>query len=880
MIRSRWLHNVISSARSHPDRRQPATRTRKPIHLTLESLEDRLTPSGGNPTVTQTAGGYTVLTKAVAADAGANTNYIIQITNNFTFNSGGQVSISKLGAGSTLTIEGQGGNNYTLTGNGNRLFDVSGKGQTLTFEDLTLTGGTVGGTVTGGTFTLAQGGAIFDEGGNVTLSKVSVQGNAVTGLAALGGGVFVSAGGTLTVAGGSTIRSNRAVGGYVNGTGYAGGAEGGGVFLSGAGNYQILDSTISNNTAQGGKGGFVAAVAHSSGAGSRGSSITGDLSSSGHSTHYTSPTSTGGTIRRQRIEVSYSPTYHTSPTSTGGTANGGGLFVTGSSWTLTLSDDTVSGNTAIGGYGGNGGAAGYEGGNGGSANGGGLDVEVASDWTLTLRGDTLSGNAAIGGAGGTGAAGSAATAANATGGGGIPGGTGGTAEGGAIAIELNTLDTSANTGTLTILNDSANPSIMIDNSAQGGAGGAGGAGGKSNGTANNSNGGGGGDPGQAQGGAIFTNSGDGGALTANIGNTTFYGNKATGGDAGVGGPAGTGGSGAAGYAGTDGPGGGAEGGGLTFWTLSGSGTITVVNSTVAKNTATGGARGDSSVNSGGIGGGIDDTSDVAVFLVNDTITQNTVSSGGGAGVMYEGGLSNSPSLSLVNNLIQANQIQGINNINSPPADLWVDTVPLTDATNNFLGSISPNAVPTTSTNFIDDSQAQLGSVVGVDSQGKPTGGPIYYPLLPGVVSVDAGGIGSLAIVAGVEGTTIANATDEIGNHFSTTGFLDLGAVQAVLSPPPSPPSPPPSPTPSPPSPTPSPPSPTPSPPMPPALQAPPLLAFFDAILGGIEKVDGNDTETITDSFLGLPLLVSTFDHSGKLVSVDLFGSIDITFLFG
>jgi len=36
---------------------------------------------------------------------------------------------------------------------------------------------------------------------------------------------------------------------------------------------------------------------------------------------------------------------------------------------------------------------------------------------------------------------------------------------------------------------------------------------------------------------------------------------------------------------------------------------------------------------------------------------------------------------------------------------------------------------------------------------------------------------------------------------------------------------------------------------------------------------------ITDSFFGIALLVSTFDHSGNLESVDLFGFINITFLF-
>jgi len=132
MFRSPWLRNLFAVARSRKDRRRLSARTRKPVRLMLESLEERLTPSGGNPTVTQTAGGYTALTAAIKSDTAANTNYVIQITNSFTFNSGGQVSISKLGASSTLTLEGQNGSNFTLTGNGNRLFDVA-KGQNVTF---------------------------------------------------------------------------------------------------------------------------------------------------------------------------------------------------------------------------------------------------------------------------------------------------------------------------------------------------------------------------------------------------------------------------------------------------------------------------------------------------------------------------------------------------------------------------------------------------------------------------------------------------------------------------------------------------------------------------------------------------------------------------
>ena len=73
------------------------------------------------------------------------------------------------------------------------------------------------------------------------------------------------------------------------------------------------------------------------------------------------------------------------------------------------------------------------------------------------------------------------------------------------------------------------------------------------------------------------------------------------------------------------------------------------------------------------------------------------------------------------------------------------------------------------------------------------------------------------------------------------------------------------------------PSPPPAP-KPPTLHTPALLALFDELLHGIEKLNGNDTETVIDSFFGSPLLISTYDGNGDLMSVTLFG-INVTSLF-
>jgi hypothetical protein len=605
----------------------------------LESLEERLTPSGGNPTVTQTAGDYNTLTAAVAGDTAANTNYVIQITNSFAFNFGAQVSIANLGSGSTLTIEGQNGTNFTLFGNHNRLFAI-GSGQTVTFADLTLAGGN----------TVSTGGAIQDQGGNVTLSKVVVQNNIAQGATAAGGGVYASGAGSLT----------------------------------------IRDSILSGNRAQGSRG----------------------------------------------------------------------------------ADGTALGS------------------NGGSAYGGGLYV-VGSGWTVTLIGDTLAGNTALGGNGGNGAMGSNATAPNTSGGIGGGGGSGGTAEGGAAYFSVS----SGGSGNLTILNDLSaplsGPSTMIDNFVYGGTGGTGGAGGNSTGKAPNTFGGSGGLGGIAEGGALYVGSAAGATLNGNIGNSAFYANEATGGNNGEDGAEGTGGGvNPANLRAQPPPGSDAAGGALAFV----DGNITMVNCTVAKNTVSAGFGAFNGLQGSVWGGGIYDNDAATVVLDNNTITQNTISGGNdfhqgvpdpnGTGVFVASG-----SPTLVNNLILGNR--GFDLLaNTPLSDLAsASNATLSNANHNFIGTINPSNAVSTTTNIVGNPQAQLGSVVGLDVNGKPTGGPIYYPLLPGVVALGSGSVSVLSTIAAVEGTSVANVVDAIGNPRSTNGSIDLGPVQSVSSLSPSPPPP-------------------------------------------------------------------------------------------
>ncbi len=98
-------------------------------------------------------------------------------------------------------------------------------------------------------------------------------------------------------------------------------------------------------------------------------------------------------------------------------------------------------------------------------------------------------------------------------------------------------------------------------------------------------------------------------------------------------------------------------------------------------------------------------------------------------------------------------------------------------------------------------------------------------------------------------------TNSAGTATSTAATLTVSAA---------PPSPPPAP----------PPSQPPAPPPLPVLHTPPLLAFLNSLLGAAtETVNADRSITVTNSFFGFPLLVSTYDASGNFVSATLLGII-------
>jgi uncharacterized repeat protein (TIGR01451 family) len=357
-----------------------------------------------------------------------------------------------------------------------------------------------GGSGTGGGLDVAAGSGIL------TLSIDTLNGNTARGgLGGLGttggsggkggdgtgGGMDVAAGGvTLSSA---TCNSNNAHGGNGGngGTGGAGGnATGGGLYVA-AGSVTLGNDILDSNHAHSGNGGNGGSLGPGSPVGGNG----------------------GG----------------------GGNGTGGCLYAAAGN--VTLTNDTLNGNTAQGGSGGNGLFNSF----GGNGKGGSL-YAAASNLILTLTNDTLSGNIAHGGVGGTGGVGFG------------NGGNGGRGDGGGLYVV-------ASSGTLTLTNDT-----FSGNKAQG-----------SNG---NNTSGSGGNGGGARGGGLDVATGSG--ILALTTNDTFSGNTAQGGTGG------NGGGGSGGFIGSGGAGGSGTGGGLY---VPASSSIVLANTLIAENHVAAGAGG-------------------------------------------------------------------------------------------------------------------------------------------------------------------------------------------------------------------------------------------------------------------------------------------------
>jgi hypothetical protein len=269
---------------------------------------------------------------------------------------------------------------------------------------------------------------------------------------------------------------------------------------------------------------------------------------------------------------------------------------------------------------------------------------------------------------------------------------------------------------------------------------------------------------------------------------------------------------------------GGDGGGAALF-----GSDTIVNSTIANNGIS------------GSGGGIFFEQGATGQLTNDTVAGNGANAGGG--------LSNdngSPrTVTLVNTVVAKNTSQAINGV--PNQDL---TAQFTSGGHNLIGIDNNLKGPT---DLAGTAASPLDPKLGpLQNNGGTT--PTMLPLA-----------GSPLLGAG--DPSLAPSTDQRGQSRPSGGPIDVGAVQVSGSASTSP-----SPTTS--------PSPSAGPKPAPTLHTPSLLSFFDHFffVTSTQTVNPDGTVTVTDSLFGMPFLVSTYDSSGNLTRVLLFGS-DVTTLF-
>jgi hypothetical protein len=289
---------------------------------------------------------------------------------------------------------GTGGGAFITVGNG-RIFQTGGHGNR---------GGD------GGLGGDAQGGGLYSNGGTVTLVSATVATNSL--FAGVGGnGGAGGNGGNGGNPGGVSPLSGQANGGNggdgsAGGTGGAGGnggnAQGGGIYQL-AGSLTITATTINSNSATAGNGGAGGAGGNGGNGGSGGNSEFHGQGPGGPHGRGGDGATGGGAI----ITTSASGrTHHIGQTGgaggNGGDAQGGGVYQTAGS--LTLTSTTITGNAVTAGEGGNAGQGG-NGGNGGGggfgqANGGGVGGGTSGTGIIVLGG--FGGNGGNGGDGGHG----------------------------------------------------------------------------------------------------------------------------------------------------------------------------------------------------------------------------------------------------------------------------------------------------------------------------------------------------------------------------------------------------------------------------------------------------------------------------------------------
>ena len=206
-----------------------------------DALNDCLSAASPCKTITyaltQAAADDTIQIAAGTYDTALGETFPLVIAVNLTLTGAGQGSCGSPGVTCIDAV----GTNRVITVNG---------GVTATISGVTVTGGSVSCTNSGGFSCVAQGGGLFNSG-TLTLTNSTVSGNMVSCIQtgtngacfAQGGGIFNS--GTLTLTN-STVSGNTAS--CTNSGGGSCFAQGGGLFDSLPGTLTLTNSTVSGNT--------------------------------------------------------------------------------------------------------------------------------------------------------------------------------------------------------------------------------------------------------------------------------------------------------------------------------------------------------------------------------------------------------------------------------------------------------------------------------------------------------------------------------------------------------------------------------------------------------------------------------------------------------
>ena len=411
---------------------------RRPI-LQLLQFEDRIVPATYTVQNLNASGTGSLFEQITSANATAANDDIVfrsGVTGTITLASSALPTIISTATAGTLTITGPEANSLTISGNNLfRIFFVN-TGGNLTLNNITVTSGNI----------MGNGGGILNQGtlaiNSCTISNSTATGNSPT--TGGGGGIFNQIGGTLSITN-STISSNTATGF----TGFAG--QGGGISNLGT-ITSITNSTILSNTATGGDG-VAAAAASGSAGGAGGAGQGGGIFNSGTITSLTNSTlssnkATGGRGGNgSNVNGDNDLAGKTGGRGgAGGAGTGGGIF-NSDSGRITLASTTLNANTTMGGTGGTGGIGGNgivftasgdggTGGTGGTGQGGGI---FSSGTTFSLTNSTLNANTTMGGRGGNGGTGGSFQPGSIRPGGtGGRGGNGGTGQGGGVFINAGT----------------------------------------------------------------------------------------------------------------------------------------------------------------------------------------------------------------------------------------------------------------------------------------------------------------------------------------------------------------------------------------------------------------------------------------------------------